>query len=177
MDSSAKTPWYKKVDNGIMHFEHTIMAICMIAMSIIVFVNVVLRYTINFSFIWAEEVSRQFAVWVCFVGASACVRFGAHVCVDIIPMRLKGKAKKIHTFIVDLIAMGATALLAYMGIARFILAWTSGNISITTGIPVWLVYMAPMIGFVLSLYEYVKITVKSFLEINKPEKKEGEGAC
>ena len=39
------------------------------AMSVIIFTNVVLRYTTSQSIEWAEEVSRHMMIWLTFIGA------------------------------------------------------------------------------------------------------------
>ena len=52
------------------------------AMSIIIFSNVVLRYSTNQSIEWAEEVARYLMVWLTFVGAGPVLRYGGHIAVD-----------------------------------------------------------------------------------------------
>ena len=54
------------------------MLIGMLAvMSVIIFCNVVLRYTTNESIEWAEEVSRHLMIWVTFIGAGPVLRHHA----------------------------------------------------------------------------------------------------
>lgn len=51
------------------------------AMSAIVFANVTLRYTTNFSIVWAEEVARYIMIWMTFLGAGLALRVGGLVAI------------------------------------------------------------------------------------------------
>ena len=52
------------------------------AMAVIIFANVVLRYTTSQSIEWAEEVARYMMVWLTFLGAGPVLRYGGHIAVD-----------------------------------------------------------------------------------------------
>jgi TRAP-type C4-dicarboxylate transport system permease small subunit len=52
------------------------------AMVVMVFGNVVLRYTANSGILVSEELSRFFFVWLTFIGAVVAMREGAHLGVD-----------------------------------------------------------------------------------------------
>ena len=59
-----------------------VLILLLLAMSCIVFANVVLRYTTGDSIVWAEEVARHMMIWVTFLGAGLVLRFGGHVAID-----------------------------------------------------------------------------------------------
>ena len=70
-------------------FERTLMranraALIMLlaAMALIIFANVVLRYTTSQSIEWAEEVARHMMIWLTFLGAGPVLRYGGHIAVD-----------------------------------------------------------------------------------------------
>ena len=52
------------------------------AMAIIIFSNVIVRYSTNQSIEWAEEVARYLMVWLTFLGAGPVLRYGVHIAVD-----------------------------------------------------------------------------------------------
>ena len=52
------------------------------AMSVIIFVNVALRYLTNQSLEWAEEVARHMMIWLTFLGAGPVLRYGGHIAVE-----------------------------------------------------------------------------------------------
>lgn len=51
-------------------------------MSVIIFANVVLRYTTNVSIEWAEEVARHLMIWLTFIGCGPVLRYGGHIAVE-----------------------------------------------------------------------------------------------
>ncbi len=57
------------------------LVLILAAMSAIVFANVTLRYTTNFSIVWAEEVARYLMVWMTFLGAGLALRTGGLVAI------------------------------------------------------------------------------------------------
>ena len=58
------------------------LIVLLAAMSVIIFVNVVLRYLTNQSLEWAEEVSRHMMIWLTFLGAGPVLRYGGHIAVE-----------------------------------------------------------------------------------------------
>jgi TRAP-type C4-dicarboxylate transport system permease small subunit len=52
------------------------------AMSVIIFINVALRYLTSQSIEWAEEVSRHMMIWLTFLGAGPVLRYGGHIAVE-----------------------------------------------------------------------------------------------
>ena len=61
-------------------------------MAVLVFANVVSRYSFNHSIIWVEELTRYMMVWVGFIGSGLVLRFGAHVAVDVFQDLLPARA-------------------------------------------------------------------------------------
>ena len=59
------------------------MLIIMLAvMSVIIFANVVLRYSTNVSIEWAEEVARHLMIWLTFIGCGPVLRYAGHIAVE-----------------------------------------------------------------------------------------------
>ena len=59
-----------------------VIAICLAAMVVLVFGNVVLRYAFNSGIAMSEELSRWLLVWLTFLGAIVALRQHAHLGVD-----------------------------------------------------------------------------------------------
>ena len=65
-------------------FEETLIATLLGLMTLITFANVIARYIFNTNILWALEVTVFLFAWLVLVGASYCVRIGAHLGVDIV---------------------------------------------------------------------------------------------
>ena len=54
----------------------------MVAITAVVFLQVVSRYVFNYPFDWPEEMARYLFVWVALLGAALALRRGAHFSID-----------------------------------------------------------------------------------------------
>src|SRR5690606_15380033 len=135
-------------------------------MSCIVFANVTLRYTTNYSIYWAEEVARYMMIWLTFLGAGLTLRFGGHVAItnlmDVMPT---GWQRLLRAFIV-------IALLGFFAV----MIWVGYNYAMrmrfqmtpATRIPFSYVYAAIPIGFSL-LVIHLLLVVRSYVRDNRFE--------
>ncbi len=64
------------------------------AMVVLVIANVFCRYVLNFSLVWAEEISQYLMVWVAFLGAGLALRQGRHVAVEMLQERLPAAGRR-----------------------------------------------------------------------------------
>jgi TRAP-type C4-dicarboxylate transport system permease small subunit len=71
-DTPAKTPPAQRI-------AELLMALCLAAMALAVFVNVVLRYGFGSGIAASEELSRLLFVWMVFIGATAAYPRGQHM--------------------------------------------------------------------------------------------------
>jgi len=62
-------------------------------LTIVVFIDVVLRYFFSRSIFIADELSIYFMIYVAFIGAAMTMKNGAHIKVDILYKQLSGKAR------------------------------------------------------------------------------------
>jgi TRAP-type transport system small permease protein len=67
---------------------------CMVAMVIMVFGNVILRYAFNSGITVSEEMSRYCFIWLTYIGAMVAMRDGAHLGVDTLIKKLPLNGKK-----------------------------------------------------------------------------------
>ena len=161
-------PWYKRVDNLIMHFEHIIIGSGMLFISTIMIINTLMRYILNNSWTWADEISRYMVAWIAFVGSASCIRFGAHPIVDIIPQYLKGKVRLIYDTVMGTACALFAVFLVQMGWAGFRSSVRLGNVSVLTGLPIWTIFLGVALGLTLLCYNYFRSTIISIINLKKP---------
>ena len=88
-----------------------------------VFLQIVLRYGFDTSFLWAEELSLFAFTWCIYLGAAICVRRRTHFAFDFLAGLLSGRAAAIQRLLVDLITIGIAAALVVDG-------WSYAQLSI-----------------------------------------------
>ena len=81
------------VDRGFRALD-AVMATLLLAMVVMVFGNVVLRYAFNSGITVSEEMSRICFVWLVFVGAVVAMRDGSHLGMDTVVARLGRGGKR-----------------------------------------------------------------------------------
>ena len=123
------------------------LVLILAAMSAIVFANVTLRYTTNFSIVWAEEVARYLMVWMTFLGAGLALRTGGLVAItnlhDAMPDRPQRALRAI--FVAGLLVFFAVMIwVGYSYALRMRFQMTPA-----TRIPFSAIYAAMPIGFAL----------------------------
>ncbi|AOE60356.1 TRAP transporter small permease [Pseudomonas corrugata] len=71
-----------------------LIVLCMVAMIVLVFGNVVLRYAFNSGISVSEELSRWFFVWMIFLGALVALKDRAHLGMDSLIKRLPSSLRR-----------------------------------------------------------------------------------
>ena len=71
-----------RFEAGFVALNKWLLIVILAVMSVIIFTNVVLRYTTSQSIEWAEEVARYMMVWMTFLGAGPVLRYGGHIAVE-----------------------------------------------------------------------------------------------
>ncbi|MGG2201032.1 MULTISPECIES: TRAP transporter small permease [Paenibacillus] len=86
---------------------NVLMALCLTAMAILVFGNVVLRYLFDSGITWSDEMSRFLFVYLVFFGAIVAVKDNEHLGVDTL-------VKKLPPFLKRVVYMASNAVVVYM---------------------------------------------------------------
>ncbi len=127
-----------------------IEAICVIilaAMSILVFLNVVLRYGFNSSINITEEVSRYLFVWLTFLAAVLAFNENQHVSVTVFVEKFSPTAKKLLGIITDVIMLFCCYLIVDGSWIQFNL--NLNNLAPISGLPQGITYLASTIAGLL----------------------------
>lgn len=70
------------IANIINKFEESFLSLLLVGMTLLVFVEVVLRFGFNTGISWSQEVTLHMMAWFVLFGASYGVKVGAHIGVD-----------------------------------------------------------------------------------------------
>ncbi len=143
-------------------FEEYLIAIVLLTVSAVLFVNVILRYGFNANSTWAEEFIRYGIIWVTFIGIAVGFRKEMHPGIDVIftivPKKMK-KGVKIFATIASIICMGW--LLKY-GYDLCLFSFNSGQITPALQIKLYWVYAVIPIGSLFSLIHLIRILINQF---------------
>jgi TRAP-type transport system small permease protein len=123
-----------------------VLAVLLLAMVVMVFGNVVLRYGFNTGITFSEELSRWAFVWLTFLGAVVAVKDNAHLGTDMLISRLGTAGKKLCLLLAQLCMLGCVALV-FWG------SWLQVKIGLGSEAPVTGLSMAwvPAAGLVFAM--------------------------
>ncbi|MBY5985944.1 TRAP transporter small permease [Halomonas sp. DP5Y7-2] len=136
--------------------EISICVVLMSAMTLLLAVQVFMRYVMGESLSWSEELARYFFIWLIYLGISYGAREMRHIKID---AALKLFPRPARPWVVIL---GDVLFLVF----ALYVVWTSwtvierqmmlGQTSPAIGVPMWIVYAAPCVGFALTTARQVQ---------------------
>ena len=93
------------IEHWLVWANRAVLIALLAAMVIVIFVNVVLRYTGESAFLWGEEVGRHLMIWLTFIGGGLALRNGAHIGVDSLEVSLPAGGARIVRGLIALITL------------------------------------------------------------------------
>ncbi|MBB6479995.1 TRAP transporter small permease [Spirochaeta isovalerica] len=126
------------------------------AMFIIVIFNVFMRFVLNNSIGWADELSRFIFIWISFLGAVLAYKSDEHVGLSFIVDKIKSSAvRKSLFFIQRLAVLFVLLIMTYYG---YIVTISAKNVSPALSITLSTVYMiVPFCALLMTLLAIGKI--------------------
>ncbi len=101
---------FSKLSNAI---EESFVSILLVAMTLLVFSEVIARFLFNAGFLWMEEVTLTLGAWFVLFGASYGVKVGAHIGVDAFIQSLPEQARKLTATIAVILCLCYCGLFLY----------------------------------------------------------------
>lgn len=114
----------KTLKDFMKNFEEIFASLFIVTTTVLVMMNVVLRYFFKTGIYWSEEVATGCFVWSVFLGAAAGYKRKAHVGVDMLVALASDKVKEMVTVIVDVILLIVNGYISYIAIIYLRLSYT-----------------------------------------------------
>jgi len=152
----------KKLEQAFHAFNRWLLIGMLAAMSVIIFCNVVLRYTTNESIEWAEEVARHLMIWVTFIGAGPVLRYGGHIAVENLQDALPTSLARFLRLLIALLIGGMLVFLTWFGIEY--MERTQYQLTPSTQISFAFIYAGLPIGSAMALFHWLLIVRDYVLE-------------
>ncbi len=140
--------------------EEGIISLLLVTMTLLVFVEVILRFGFNTGFLWMQELTLLASAWFVLLGASYGVKAGSHIGVDAVVRLLPPPTKRIVSIIAVL------CCLAYCGML-FTGSWVYLSKIYSIGLeledmvfPKWIAHSILVIGFGLLALRFLELLWK-----------------
>lgn len=148
-----------------------LLAFGMLFTTILLFLNVILRYFFHSAIFWAEEVLRYCIVWISFIGTAVCVQEDSHISIDILSNSLKPNRKRILKIFLQIFGILFSIFFFSVSIKFIGQIKATSQVSATIGnMPMYIIYLCMPISFVLYFIRSTQNLIK--LLLNKIQEKE-----
>ena len=141
------------------------------AMSIILFVQVVFRFVLHAALPWSEEASRYLLVWTAFIGGAYGVRRGAHIGIEAFALLLPKKAQKVLNLFVLVVSTVVCCVILKYGIDIVSTQLSKGQLSPAMRIPMGYMYAAIPVGMFFFIIRHIEEIIVEIKNFNKVEEK------
>ncbi|MDR1360637.1 MAG: TRAP transporter small permease [Deltaproteobacteria bacterium] len=139
----------KSILDSVEKFLGLFVSVLIGAMMLWTFALVITRYCFNFTPSYGEELARYMFVWVVFLSLPIVAKKGAHMAIEMITIRLKGRALKTLRLISGTLTLIFLVLMVYQG--SLLVLKSSIQTSAALQIPMSWVYIAIPVGCLIML--------------------------
>jgi len=137
--------------------EEAIIAILLASMTLLVFVEVTLRFGFNTGMMWAQELTLHLSCWMVMFGASYGIKIGSHIGVDALVRILAPRTRRIVT---GLAVIAGLLYCTLIGIGAWVYLEKVYSIGIELedmAIPKWVAHSILLIGVILIAWRLLEL--------------------
>jgi len=140
----------------INRLEEWLMAALLAFMTVLTFIQVVMRYVFNTGWVWSLEATTYSFAALVLIGMSYGVRTKTHIATDLLTRKLSEPLRR-RVAIVAIVACIAYALLMLYGSVILVdRLMTLGNAARDIAAPKWLLTATMPLGFALLTYRFLE---------------------
>ncbi|WP_352399928.1 TRAP transporter small permease [Anaerotignum sp.] len=151
------------------HLEEFFIIPLMFLMSIIIFLQVIMRYAFQNSLVWSEELARYLFVWLVYFAVSYTARREKHIRIDAAINIYPKKSRPYIEILSEIIVLAFSVFIAVTAVTVFHKITWSGQLSPAMRIPMQFVYAAPLIGFVLTAIRQIQCILRRIKALKNHE--------
>ncbi len=128
--------------------EEAVICLLLVLTTLLVFVDVVMRFGFNTGFMWSQELTLHMSAWFVLFGASYGIKAGSHIGVDAFVKLFSRSGRRVLTVIACVLSLAYCSLILY---GSWIYLGKVKKIGIELEdlpIPAWIAHSMLIFGFV-----------------------------
>ena len=137
--------------------EEVFMATALAFMTLLTFIQVILRYIFGTGWVWSLEATTYTFAWLVLIGMSYCVRERAHIAVDLLVSRLPAVTRRIVMLTAIGLCVVYCALMIYGGAIFVDRLMLLGNNARDIPLPRWMLTSILPMGFGLLAIRFLQV--------------------
>lgn len=145
------------VRNLITQLEEAFLSLLLVAMTLLVFAEVVMRFGFNSGIHWASEMTLLLAAWFVLYGASYGVKVGTHIGVDVFVKLLPANVHRFITMLAVVLCLIYCGLFLY-GSWIYLSKMKMIGIELEDmPVPKWMAMSILVIGFAMLILRFLQL--------------------
>jgi len=137
--------------------EEVFMAAALGFMTVLTFIQVILRYIFGTGWVWSLEATTYTFAWLVLIGMSYCVRQRAHIAVDLLVSKLPAVTRRIVMLAAIGLCVVYCLLMIYGGAVFVDRLMTLGNNARDIPLPRWALTSILPLGFGLLAIRFLQV--------------------
>lgn len=151
------------------HAEEALMVLLLALMSVLIGAQVFMRYVMDNSLAWSEELARYCFIWATYLGVSYAVKRNAHICVEAAVAKLPARLRPWFVILSHFLFIVFAALVVKEGYALTMKIFSFGQTSSALGLPMGWIYLAPTVGFALVIFRLLQSILAELRALRQEE--------
>lgn len=134
------------LDRALCRAESVFIGAALAFSSVLLFVNVILRYVFLSPLNWAEETTLYLMVWIVFIGGSIAIRTRGHMAIDLLPLALSPPNRRRLALAVAFATLAFFAVFFWYSLEHTLRVRSIDQLTPVMQAPMWLTYLAMPVG-------------------------------
>jgi TRAP-type C4-dicarboxylate transport system permease small subunit len=139
-------------------------------MTLLIAVQVFLRYIMNASLSWSEELARYMFIWLIYLGISYGAMIMRHIRIEAALGVFPKKWRPYVVILGDVLFLVFSVYVCYVSCQTVMRQITIGQTSPGLGLQMWVVYAAPCVGFAFTAIRQIQTIVYRYQHLDDVEK-------
>ncbi|MFA3920853.1 TRAP transporter small permease [Ruegeria hyattellae] len=144
-----------------MNAEKVLASALLAAIVFLIFGNVFMRYIMNASLSWGEELTLWLFVWFVWLGVSYAFHTGDHVRITVLRDVLSERARLYADVVISLLVLGFLIVLTVECVKLILQPFVASQTSVVLGLPIPILYASAPVGAGLSAIRVVQHLIRT----------------
>ena len=135
------------------YFQRYVSGFFLLLISVLLIAQIFIRYVLNSSLTWSEELSTYCYVWSVFIGSSAIIHSDSHLKIDFFEKKFSKNKQKFFRYLYIFSSLAFYILLFYLSVLVTIKTWsvTTVSLNFTMGFIFLVIPISSLLAIINSL--------------------------
>lgn len=131
------------------HIESLVSFVLIMVALVLGLLQILLREAFHVGLVWGNGILVMLTVWAALIAASVGVERGAHISLDLLTDRLRGRTKRLVQMVTVALTLAFVLAILYYSVQYELFVAATGIDSISTYIPQWIEFLGVPVAMLL----------------------------